>query len=80
MVAYLVGKGVSSSALTAQGYGKSKPIASNATKEGRAQNRRVAFEVTNAPAHVTVITEDASAASTEAAKEGPQPKTKKDQP
>jgi outer membrane protein OmpA-like peptidoglycan-associated protein len=80
VVAYLVSKGVSSSMLTAKGYGKSKPIASNATKEGRAQNRRVAFEVTHAPAHVTVIKEDASAASTEAAKEGPQPKSKKEQP
>jgi uncharacterized protein GlcG (DUF336 family) len=53
--------------LTAKGYGKADPIASNATKEGRAQNRRVAFTVTDAPAHVKVVTKDATEASTEAA-------------
>jgi OOP family OmpA-OmpF porin len=70
---YLIDKGVSASALTAKGYGKTQPIASNDTAEGRAQNRRVAFAVTNAPPHIKVVTEDASAASTEAAKQGPQP-------
>ena len=41
-------------------------------------HRRVAFVVTNAPAHLKVVTEDASAESTEAAK---QPvKTKKEPP
>jgi OOP family OmpA-OmpF porin len=64
---YLVGKGLSDSSLTAKGYGKADPIASNTTKEGRAENRRVAFSVTNAPSHVKVVTEDASDASTEAA-------------
>ena len=63
--------------LTAK-VGKADPIASNSTAEGRAQNRRVAFVVTNAPAHLKVVTEDASAESTEAAK---QPvKTKKEPP
>ena len=33
--------GVDSSRITSVGYGESKPIASNATKAGRAQNRRV---------------------------------------
>ena len=47
--AYLVGKGVSASSLTAKGYGKAKPIAGNDSAEGRAENRRVAFEVTQAP-------------------------------
>ena len=73
---YLVSKGVSASNLTAKGYGKSKPIVSNDTAEGRAQNRRVEFEVTNAPAHVNVVNEGASAASTEAA-QGQQPKSRK---
>ena len=80
MKAYLVGKGVSSSVLMAKGYGKAQPIVSNATAEGRAQNRRVAFAVSNVPAHVKVVTEDASTASTEAAKQGERPKTKKEQP
>ncbi|NER14304.1 OmpA family protein [Leptobacterium flavescens] len=38
---YLTSNGVSSSRLTAAGYGESKPIASNRTRAGRAQNRRV---------------------------------------
>jgi outer membrane protein OmpA-like peptidoglycan-associated protein len=65
--AYLVSKGLSESTLTATGYGKADPISSNATKEGRAQNRRVEFAVTHAPAHVTVKPEEATDASTEAA-------------
>ncbi len=73
---YLIGKGVGASALTAKGYGKADPIASNATAEGRTQNRRVAFQVTNAPAHVKVVTEDASAASTEAASQAAPSKAK----
>jgi len=40
---YLVGKGVAEESLIAQGYGKRKPRASNATESGRAQNRRVEF-------------------------------------
>jgi outer membrane protein len=75
---YLISKGVSASVLTAKGYGKAKPIASNDTAEGRAQNRRVAFEIRNTPAHVNIVTEGASAASTEAAEQGQQPKTKKE--
>ncbi len=76
--AYLIGKGVSASVLTAKGYGKAEPIASNDNAEGRAQNRRVAFEIRNTPAHVNIVTEGASAASTEAAEQSQQPKTKKE--
>jgi outer membrane protein OmpA-like peptidoglycan-associated protein len=64
---YLIGRGVDGSALTAHGYGPDSPVASNATKEGRAQNRRVTFNIINAPAHVKVNTEDATPESTEAA-------------
>ena len=39
--AYLIQQGVAADQLTAVGYGKSNPVASNATEEGRAQNRRV---------------------------------------
>jgi OOP family OmpA-OmpF porin len=67
--AYLVSKGLNSTALTAKGYGKADPIASNATRDGRAQNRRVAFAVSSAPEHVKVVTNDATDASTEAAKQ-----------
>ncbi len=38
---YLVGQGVNGNNLTAVGYGKTRPIASNDTAEGRQQNRRV---------------------------------------
>ena len=39
----LVGMGVDAGRLTAKGYGEAKPIADNATFEGKAQNRRVEF-------------------------------------
>jgi outer membrane protein OmpA-like peptidoglycan-associated protein len=42
---YLVGQGVSSDAITAAGFGKSRPVASNDTIEGRQQNRRVEIVV-----------------------------------
>jgi OOP family OmpA-OmpF porin len=38
---YLTGKGVKASRLSARGYGESRPVASNDTEEGRAENRRV---------------------------------------
>ena len=72
--AYLVSKGVQSASLTTHGYGKTRPIASNDTDEGRAQNRRVEFEVSNTPPQVKVLKEGATAASTGAAMQGQQPK------
>jgi outer membrane protein OmpA-like peptidoglycan-associated protein len=42
---YLVGKGVAADRLTAKGYGPSRPIADNKTKEGREKNRRVDFMI-----------------------------------
>ncbi len=41
---YLISKGVAAGTLTATGYGETQPIASNATEDGRAQNRRVTLE------------------------------------
>jgi len=40
---YLVGMGIESSRLAAQGFGPENPIASNDTRDGRAQNRRIEF-------------------------------------
>lgn len=42
---YLVGKGVQTSRITSVGYGSTQPIASNATTEGKAQNRRVEIKI-----------------------------------
>jgi len=41
VASYLAQQGVSSSRLQAVGYGESRPIATNSTPQGRAQNRRV---------------------------------------
>jgi OOP family OmpA-OmpF porin len=38
---YMESRGVEASRITTKGWGKTKPVASNKTKEGRAQNRRV---------------------------------------
>lgn len=43
--AYLVSQGVPAEKIFTEGKGKSQPIASNKTKEGRAKNRRVEIEV-----------------------------------
>ena len=45
VVDFLVSKGVEEKRLQYRGYGKSMPVASNATEEGRAQNRRVEFRI-----------------------------------
>jgi len=40
---YLVNSGVAASKISTRGYGETRPVASNATEEGRSQNRRVEF-------------------------------------
>ena len=45
VVDYLIHKGIDPKRLQYRGFGKSKPIATNATEEGRARNRRVEFVV-----------------------------------
>ena len=42
---YLVKKGVTTDRITTQGFGEKKPIATNATVEGRAKNRRCDFVI-----------------------------------
>lgn len=43
--AYLISHGIEEPRLDAFGYGETKPVADNATAAGRAQNRRVEFEI-----------------------------------
>ncbi len=45
VVQYLTNKGVPATKLEPVGYGKTRPIATNKTAAGRAQNRRVEFNV-----------------------------------
>lgn len=42
---YLISKGISPDRLKAVGYGESRPVATNDTREGRAMNRRVELNV-----------------------------------
>jgi outer membrane protein OmpA-like peptidoglycan-associated protein/uncharacterized protein YidB (DUF937 family) len=52
----LIKNGVAPSMLTAKGFGETKPIASNDTPDGRAQNRRTEFSVANAGSSTTTTT------------------------
>jgi outer membrane protein OmpA-like peptidoglycan-associated protein len=45
VVKYLVAHGVDADRLVSEGYGQSKPIASNDDEDGRSKNRRVAFVI-----------------------------------
>jgi outer membrane protein OmpA-like peptidoglycan-associated protein len=42
---YLAGQGVERGRLTTRGYASDKPVASNATEDGRQQNRRVQIQI-----------------------------------
>lgn len=44
---YLVSQGVDPARLTKQAFGESRPIADNATADGRSKNRRVEFRINN---------------------------------
>ncbi len=76
--AYLASKGVNPVNLTAKGYGKADPIASIKTTDGRALNRRVEFEVTNAPAGVKVISKEPTPEGIDAAKKDEPERAKKE--
>ncbi len=42
---YLIGKGIEPDRIASKGYGEARPVASNATPEGQAANRRVEFTI-----------------------------------
>lgn len=42
---YLISKGIAAARLSTEGLGADKPVADNATPEGRKKNRRIEFEV-----------------------------------
>lgn len=44
-MAKLVEFGVADGTLTAKGYGQDKPVADNATAEGKAKNRRIEYTI-----------------------------------
>lgn len=67
---YLVSKGVSAGNLQAISMGPSKPIATNETEEGRAQNRRVEFVVLNKLPHVNARGGESTTQSKKAAEAG----------
>lgn len=43
--AYIESKGIDATRITSKGYGDTKPVADNATEEGRTKNRRVEFRI-----------------------------------
>ncbi len=45
VMAYVISKGIDMNRLTAKGYGMTKPIASNKTADGKAQNRRTEVKI-----------------------------------
>jgi outer membrane protein OmpA-like peptidoglycan-associated protein len=42
---YILSKGIAANRITSQGYGETKPVATNDTDEGRQWNRRVEFKI-----------------------------------
>jgi OOP family OmpA-OmpF porin len=42
---YIISKGIAENRIVSQGYGESKPVATNETDEGRQLNRRVEFKI-----------------------------------
>lgn len=69
---YLTDHGVAYANLRAKGLGKTNPIASNDSEDGRAQNRRVEFVVLSQPFAVKVV-DKGSTPQSEAAAEGGAP-------
>jgi outer membrane protein OmpA-like peptidoglycan-associated protein len=70
---YLVDHGIDEGRLSAVGYGSSHPIASNSTKAGKAQNRRVEFKFVEPPAAAAQAPGEAAAPPAAAVTPPPSP-------
>ena len=74
---YLTDKGYPAEKITSAGMGESAPIADNATKAGRSQNRRVEFHLQIRPgSHVTVEKRGEDSPTFEEGDRAPEKKTK----
>ncbi len=62
---YLVNKGVEPDRLVTEGFGLERPIADNETEEGRAQNRRVEFNIIERAEETATTPEEPAAAAPE---------------
>jgi outer membrane protein OmpA-like peptidoglycan-associated protein len=56
--AFLVKEGVSGKRLVAKGFGPDKPIADNATDEGKEKNRRVEFNILKQGSIKTIVQDE----------------------
>jgi chemotaxis protein MotB len=45
VIEYFIAQGLPAARFSARGYGEHRPVASNATAEGRARNRRIAVTI-----------------------------------
>jgi OOP family OmpA-OmpF porin len=71
VVQYLIGKGIDAGRMTSKGFGKTMPIATNDTDEGRELNRRVELKIVGDGSGVTVAPADGSAPPPPAADAAP---------
>jgi outer membrane protein OmpA-like peptidoglycan-associated protein len=58
VITYLVSKGVVAGRMKAKGFGPDKPIADNATDDGKEKNRRVEFNIVKQGPKKTVVHDD----------------------